>query len=424
MLLIRNALVVGPRGPEKSDIFIVKDRIAEIAPELTQPAGAVTVEANGRLALPGLVDIHVHLREPGGEYKGDPYSGTQAALAGGVTTVLGTPNTMPSITDKATLQAALDLAAKKAVCDYGLYLGATRDNVTIAPHIRDAVGLKMYMGPGYGPLSLSHFEDQYAHLEAYPSDRVLAVHAENAEAAQYFARRGQLRPPLCATLETARAIWMAQSVKRPIHLCNLSTGAEIQMVKEAKQRGEPVTCEVTPHHLLLSTEIEQHLGPLGRMSPPLRSAEDVAALWDNLRYVDAITSDHSPHTLNEKTGPESPPGAPGVETMLPLLLTSVQQQLLSLTDLVRLTATGPAKLFGLERKGRLGPGYDADIVLVDPEAQWTISSRDLLTRCGWTPFEGWRVWGKVERVYLRGKLAYANGKVVAKPGTGRPVRQV
>jgi dihydroorotase-like cyclic amidohydrolase len=160
------------------------------------------------------------------------------------------------------------------------------------------------------------------------------------------------------------------------------------------------------------------------MSPPLRSAEDVAALWDNLRYVDAITSDHSPHTLNEKTSPESPPGAPGVETMLPLLLTSVQQQLLSLTDLVRLTATGPAKLFGLERKGRLGPGYDADIVLVDPEAQWTISSRDLLTRCGWTPFEGWRVWGKVERVYLRGKLAYANGKVVAKPGTGRPVRQV
>jgi dihydroorotase (multifunctional complex type) len=424
MLLIRNAIVVGPKGPEKSDIFIVKDRIAEVAPELTQPAGAVTVEANGHLALPGLVDIHVHLREPGGEYKEDTYSGTRAALAGGVTTVLGMPNTMPPSTDEATLHAALDLAAKKAVCDYGLYLGATRDNVTTAPLIRDAVGLKMYMGPGYGTLLLNRFEDQYAHLKAYPSDRVLAVHAENAEAVYSFAQQGQYRPPLCAALETARAIWMAQSVKRPIHVCNLSTSQEIQMVKEAKERGEPVTCEVTPHHLLLSSEIEQHLGPLGRTIPPLRSAEDVAALWDKLKYVDAITSDHSPHTLGEKNSPEPPPGVPGLETMLPLLLTTVRQQLLSLTDLVRLTATGPAKLFGLERKGRLAPGYDADIVLVDPEAQWTISGKDLLTRCGWTPFEGWRIWGKVERVYLRGKLAYANGKVVAKPGSGRQVRQV
>ena len=141
MLLIRNAIVVGPRGPEKSDIFIVKDRIVEVAPELTQPAGVVTVEANGHLALPGLVDIHVHLREPGGEYKEDFNSGTQAALAGGVTTVLGMPNTLPPITDEAALRTALGLAAKKAVCDYGLYLGATRDNVTTAPLIRDAVGL-------------------------------------------------------------------------------------------------------------------------------------------------------------------------------------------------------------------------------------------------------------------------------------------
>lgn len=424
MLLIRNAIVVGPRGPEKSDIFIVKDRIVEVAPELTQPSGVVTVEANGHLALPGLVDIHVHLREPGGEYKEDSYSGTQAALAGGVTTVLGMPNTTPPITDEAVLQTTLGLAAKKAVCDYGLYLGATRDNVTTAPLIRDAVGLKLYMGPGDGRLLLSRFEDQYAHLKAYPSDRVLAVHAENAEAVHYFARQGQHRPPLCAALETARAIWMAQSVERPIHICNLSTGQEIQMVKEAKERGERVTCEVTPHHLLLSSEIEQHLGTLGHIIPPLRRAEDVAALWDNLKYVDVITSDHSPHTLGEKNGPDPLPGVPGLETMLPLLLTTVRQQLLSLTDLVRLTATGPAKLFGLERKGRLAPGYDADIVLVDLEAQWTISGKNLLTRCGWTPFEGWRTWGKVERVYLRGKLAYADGKVVAKPGSGRQVRQV
>jgi dihydroorotase (multifunctional complex type) len=423
MLLIRNAIVAGPRGPEKSDIFIVKDRIAEVAPELTQPADAVAVEANGRLALPGLIDIHAHLREPGGEYKEDLCSGTQAALAGGVTTVLWMPNTEPPITDQATLEAVLDLAAKKAVCDYGLYLGATRDNVTTAPFVQGAVGLKMYMGSTTGSLLLTSFEDQYAHLKAYPSDRVLAVHAENEESADYFAKQKRHRPPLCAALGVARAIWMAQSVKRPIHICTLSTAQEIQMIKEAKERGEPVTCEVTPHHLLLSFEIEQHLGPLGRMMPPLRSAEDVAALWDNLKYVDAIASDHSPHTLEEKNDPHPPPGGPGLETMLPLLLTAVRQQMLSLTDLVRLTATGPAKLFGLERKGRLAPGYDADIVLVDHRVPWTISNKDLRTRCGWTPFEGWRVWGKVEKVYLRGKLAFADGQVLARPGAGRQVRQ-
>jgi dihydroorotase (multifunctional complex type) len=424
MILIRSAQVVRTKGVEKADILIKDDRFIKIAPALTRPIDAEIVEAEGWLALPGLVDIHVHLREPGGEHKEDFYSGTCAALAGGVTTVLGMPNTMPPITDQASLDATLALAAPKAVCDFGLYLGATRDNVMTAPHVQRAVGLKMYMGSSTGPLLVDRLEDQYAHLAAYPADRIVAVHAEDEEAVQYFATRGERRPPLCAALATSRAILMAQSLGRPIHICHLSTVQEIQMVKEAKQRGEPVTCEVTPHHLFLSSEIEQHLGARGMVNPPLRATSDATALWDNLQFVDVIATDHAPHTLEEKDGDAPPSGVPGLETMLPLLLTAVQQQQMGLADLVRLTATGPAQLLGLEGKGRIAPGYDADLVLVDPEVQWTISDMELMTRCGWTPFEGWRARGKVVRVYLRGQLAFAEGQVLVRPGTGRPVRQV
>jgi dihydroorotase len=423
MILIHRAQIVNQTGTEIADILIGNDRFAEVAPELTQPFGAQVVEANGRLALPGLIDIHAHLREPGGEYKEDFKTGTQAALAGGVTTVLGMPNTEPPITDEASLEAALDMAARKAVCDFGLYLGATHDNIATARHVQHAVGLKMYVGSSTGTLLVDRFEDQYAHLAAYPMNRIVAVHAENEEAVQYFAKRGQRRPPLCAALEVTRAILMAQSLKRPVHICHLSTAQEIQIIREAKQQNVPVTCEVTPQHLFLSSEIEQYLGSLGQMNPPLRSQEDVEALWDNLQYVDAVATDHAPHTLEEKNSATPPSGVPGLETMLPLLLTAVQQKLLSLPDLVRLTAAGPAKLLGLEGKGHIAPGYEADLVLVDPEIQWTFSGKDLLTRCGWTPFEGWRARGKVEQVYLRGRLVFADGRVLAAPGTGRRVRQ-
>jgi dihydroorotase (multifunctional complex type) len=424
MILIRNAQVVSATGVKKADILIQDDRFVKIAREMTMPADAEIIEAQGWLALPGLVDIHVHLREPGGEHKEDFYSGTCAALAGGVTTVLGMPNTTPPITDEASLEAALGLAARKAVCDFGLYLGATRDNVATAARVERAVGLKLYMGSSTGSLLVDRFEDQYAHLAAWPPDRIVAVHAENEEAVRYFAARGQRRPSVCAAIETARAIMMAQSLERPVHLCHLSTALEIQMVKDAKQRGEPVTCEVTPHHLFLASEIEQHLGARGMMNPPLRSTTDAHALWDNLESVDAIATDHSPHTLDEKVSATPPSGVPGLETMLPLLLTAVQQKQLGWTDLVRLTSTSPAQLFNLSGKGRIAAGYDADLVLVDPEIQWTISGKDLLTRCGWTPFEGWRARGKVMRVYLRGQLAFDEGQVLIAPGTGRPVRQV
>jgi dihydroorotase (multifunctional complex type) len=224
-------------------------------------------------------------------------------------------------------------------------------------------------------------------------------------------------------LETARALVFAEHFQRRVHICHVSTAQELESVRAAKARGIPVSCEVAPHHLFLTNKTEWRLGPLVKMNPPLRSPSDRDALWDHLDVVDAVASDHAPHTLAEKQVgfADAPAGVPGLETTLPLLLTAASEGRLMLSDLVRLTSAGPAGIFGLARKGRIAPGYDADLVFVNTDRRWTIADRPLYSKCGWTPFEGWRVKGQVEQVYLRGRLAYADGQVLIEPGYGRRV---
>ncbi|HLF28844.1 MAG TPA: dihydroorotase family protein [Anaerolineae bacterium] len=423
ILLIRSGQIGTPQGLKKADVLIRGERIVAVEAGLTAPPGAQLIEASGCIILPGLIDAHVHLREPGDEHKEDFFSGTQAALAGGVTTVLGMPNTQPPITDATLLAHALTLAAQKAVCDHGLFLGATHDNVTTAFKVKEAIGLKLYMGSSTGSLMVSDFAGQYTHFKAYPPERVLALHAEDEPAVQFFARLGQRRPPLCAELAVQRALAMAAELKRRIHICHLSTARELELVKEAKKRGVKVTCEVSPHHLFLSSEVEQHLGPLGQMNPPLRSEKDTEALWKDMAAIDLIATDHAPHTLQEKQGESPPSGVPGLETLLPLLLTAVHQKQMSYGELVRLSSAGPARVFGLVDKGRIDEGAHADLVIIDPAVQWKIDGTKSFTRCGWTPFEGWQVRGKIEKVYLRGQLAFEAGQVLAEPGCGQRVKQ-
>jgi dihydroorotase (multifunctional complex type) len=407
----------------KADVLIRGDRILVVEAGLTVMPGASVIEAKRRVILPGLIDAHVHFRRPGGAPGEDFTSGTQAALAGGVTTVLGMPDLEPPLTDATLLAHALTLAAQMAVCDHGLFLGATHDNVAAAPRVADAVGLKLYMASDGGPLLVDDFAGQYAHFKAYPADRVIALHAEDESAVRVFARLGQRRPPLCAELAVQRAIALAAESKRRIHFCHLSTEREMELVVQAKKRGVPATCEVSPNHLFLSSDMAQHLGALGQTDPPLRPQADADALWQNLASIDLIASDHAPHTLDQKQGDAPPSGAPGLETMLPLLLTAVHQQQLSYDDLVRLTAAGPARVFGLADKGRIAEGAHADLVIVDPNEQWKIEGAQMKSRCGWTPFEGWQVRGKIEKVFLRGQLAYDGAQVTVEPGYGQRVKQ-
>ena len=430
MLIIKNGTLVSSAGLREADVLIDGERIAEVAPALaTQYPSVEAVDATGLLVFPGLIDPHTHLREPGGEHKEDFFSGTCAALAGGVTTVFAMPNTAPAVIDAASLDHTLSLAASKAVCDFGLFLGATNTNAQLKiqnPQLREC-GLKIYMGSSTGDLLVEHFAEQYEHFTHYPHERVIAVHAEHEPAVRYFAQHGQRRPPICAELETARAVAMAAQCNRRLHICHLSTRREVEIVAAAKARGVPVTCEYSPHHLFLSTDAfrqggkRRSLPSLYEMNPPLRDPQHVAFLWQHLQAADCIATDHAPHTMDEKRSAKPPMGTPGLETMLPLLLTAAHEGRLSLQDIARLCCEGPADIYRIPRKGRMERGCDADLTLVDPNDAWIIGERPLFTRCNWTPFAGWPAHGSVKQVFVRGRLAFANGAIVAERGWGKRV---
>jgi dihydroorotase-like cyclic amidohydrolase len=350
------------------------------------------------MRLPGLIDPHVHVREPGGTHKEDWDSGTAAALGGGFTMVLAMPNTQPPVTDPASLEIALGAARTKARCDYAQFLGAGANNVETAAALAGKVaGLKMYLDQTYGPLRLDDMALWMAHLARWPGTAPVTAHAEG---------------------RTLAAVILAASLcERPVHLAHVSRREEILLIRAAKQRGLRVTCEVCPHHLFLTEQDMPAIGP-GRceVRPRLATAADRQALWDNMDVVDCFATDHAPHLLAEKDGPNPPPGFPGLETALPLLLTAVAEGRLTIDDLVLRMVTNPRRIFGL-------PEQPETWVEVDRDASWEIHAADGLSRCGWTPFEGWRVRSRVRRVHLRGRAAYDDGVLLAPPGYGRNVRK-
>jgi carbamoyl-phosphate synthase/aspartate carbamoyltransferase/dihydroorotase len=345
------------------------------------------------LTLPGLIDPHVHLREPGHTHKEDFDSGTAAALAGGFTTVLAMPNTEPPISDAETFRLAMEAARAKARCDVGLYVGATADNAAEAATLAgQAAGLKMYCDSTFGPLRLQGIRPLEEHVGAWPAGRPLAAHAEGRS--------------------LAAVILLSVLFDRPVHICHISRREEILLVRRAKERGWKVTCEVTPHHLFL-TEADARAMPMGRgeVRPPLASERDRQSLWENLNVIDCFASDHAPHTLPEKDGPSPPPGFPGLETTLGLLLTAVAESRLTFEEVIVKLFSNPRRIFDL-------PEQADTRVEVDPQAVWQVVTADLQSRCGWTPFEGMKLRGRVRRVYLRGRMAFVDGEVLARPGWG------
>jgi carbamoyl-phosphate synthase/aspartate carbamoyltransferase/dihydroorotase len=357
--------------------------------------------------LPGLIDVHVHLRNPGGEHKETVESGTAAALAGGVTAILAMPNTSPPITDGAHLAAARALHADGARCDVGIYLGATDDNAeACAAAAASAAGLKIYLNDTYGPLRIETLAALRAHFRAWPGPRPIVLHAED--------------------LNVATAIGMARTYGKAVHIAHVSRGEELRLIADAKAAGLPVTCEVAPHHLFLSIEDLERLGPLGDMRPRLATPADRDALWAHLEAVDCIATDHAPHTRAEKALDSPPPGVPGLETTLPLMLSAVDEGRLSLARLIELTSTRPAELFGIDT-----PLHSEVEVEVGPS--WTLPETGWCTRVGWSPFAGMRVTGRVLRTTLRGQVAWqapegaddegkspeAAAGLSAAPGSGR-----
>jgi carbamoyl-phosphate synthase/aspartate carbamoyltransferase/dihydroorotase len=356
------------------------------------------------LKLPGLIDPHVHVREPGQTHKEDWDTATQVALAGGITMLLAMPNTKPPIFDASTLGLALDAAKAKARCDYAQFLGAGPDNAEVVAQLAPrAAGLKMYLDSTFGELCLDDMTLWMPHFEKFPKNLPIVLHSESRT--------------------MAAGILFAALYDRPVHIAHVSRKEEILLIKAAKGKGIRVTCEVCPHHLFLTVDSLLPLGGEGlgvrggraEVRPRLATQEDLDALWSNLDVIDCFATDHAPHTLAEKDSENPPPGFPGLETVLPLLLTAVSESRLTIPDIIQKMHTNPKRIFHL-------PDQPETWVEVDENAEYEIRAADLHSRCGWTPFEGWRVKGRVTRVVLRGKEAYKGGKVLAERGFGKNMR--
>jgi carbamoyl-phosphate synthase/aspartate carbamoyltransferase/dihydroorotase len=351
----------------------------------------------GVIRLPGLVDPHVHLRDPGDPHKEDFASGTAAALAGGFTAVLAMPNTRPPATNAAALAAAQEAGRRRARCDYALFVGASVDNAAEAAALASrAAGLKLYLDQTFGPLRLDDLAAVRAHFSAWPVEAPIAVHAEGRS--------------------LAFALLLAFLYDRGLHVCHVSRRDEILLIRSARQRGLKVTCEATPHHLFLTRDDVPSIGA-GRaeVRPPLAESSDVSALWENLSVIDCFATDHAPHTPAEKDGDPPPPGFPGLETALALLWTAVGDGRLTIDDLVARMHANPRRIFRL-------PEQNDTWIEVDSAAPWEVHASEMESRCGWTPFEGWKLPARVRRVTLRGRTAYEDGEVLAEPGTGIELR--
>lgn len=349
------------------------------------------------IKLPGLIDPHVHMREPGATHKEDWDSGTAAALAGGFTTILAMPNTRPPITDNETLQIALQAAQSNARCDYAQFVGAGPDNINaLIPLAHKAAGLKMYLDQTYGPLRLDDMALWMEHFRSWPGHLPLVAHAESRS--------------------MAAVILMAAIFDHPVHLAHVSLREEILLIRAAKQKGIKVTCEVAPHHLFL-TDADISMIGIGRseVRPRLASLSDQQALWENLDVIDIFATDHAPHTLEEKDSANPPPGFPGLETALPLLITAIHEGRLTVDDLFQRMVSGPRRIFNI-------PEQPETWIEIDPDEKWDIHGADMFTRCKWTPFEGRRVEGRVKRVVLYGKDVYRDQQLLNHPGAGKNIR--
>jgi len=440
-LVLSNAKIYGPEEIAEAGVAIDEGRIFRIAKEANLPPASEKLDLKGLLVLPGLIDSHVHLRDQQLAYKEDFFSGTAAAAAGGFTSVIDMPNNIPLTMSSKSLRDRMNIAHGQVIINVAFYSAFPRNLSEIYSIVKEgAVAFKLFLSQKIGGLEI---EDDEALLQAFnkvSETRVpIAVHAEEREMIEEAKRKLQKtgRRDLQAYLKAhspqaerkaiERTIHLVEGTHAHVHLCHLTSAAGLNAFLDARRNGLPVTCEVTPHHLFLSSEHLKRLKTLALVDPPLRTKRDVAALRDALRQglVDVISSDHAPHTIEEKNADsvwDAKPGIPGLETALPLLLTEVNEGRLSLSNMIRATSEKPAEIFNLKGRGCLGEGNHADLVVIDMNQEYEIDASKFYSKAKYSPFDGWRVRGKPVKTFVDGRLVMDGGEIVAEPGTGRILR--
>ena len=432
-LLIRNGICVLPWGQEATDIGVRGGRIAAIG----CPADATaeeTIDAAGLHVLPGLIDPHVHLRDPGDAAVETIPTGTRGAILGGLTAVFDMPNTSPSIVDAQTLAWKQGYAEQAAWCDMGLYVGGTKTNIAELAELelgRGVCGIKIFAGSSTGDLMVE--DDENLEKVMRSGRRRIAYHSEDEYRLQ--ARKGMFksgdpysshmlwRDEETAFLGTRRLMALAGKTGRPAHILHVSTAEELDYLQHYRDLA---TVEVLVNHLTqMAPDVYDRLGGFGVMNPPIRGQRHMDASWAAIRdgTVDTVGSDHAPHPRARKLlpWPDCAAGLTGVQTLVPLMLNHVNAGRLSLSRLVDLMCAGPARVYGVLGKGRLAVGYDADFTLVDMGARRRIEESWIVSPCGWTPFAGMDITGWPIATILRGHAVMRDDEVLGTP-LGRLVR--
>ena len=433
-LLVCGGSVITPNGPESIDLASKNGRVIALGNLRGSWSAETTLDATGLHVLPGVIDSQVHFREPGLTHKEDLESGTRGAVLGGVTGVFEMPNTNPLTLWEADLQAKLDAAEGRAWSDYAFYIGGSDVNAESLPKLEmlpGCAGAKVFMGSSFGDLLAD--EDAVLRRILRHGRRRMAVHAEDearlnerkgiVEASGDVRQHHQWRDVESAFKATRRIVGMAEETGRRLHVLHVSTAEEIGYLAHHKRR---VSVEVLANHLTLhAPDCYERLGTLAQQNPPVREQRHQDALWQGIRdgVVDVIGSDHAPHTLEEKAKPypQSPAGMTGVQTLLPLMLDHLNAGRLSLQRLVDLTSAGPARIFGIEGKGRIALGYDADLTLVDLGARRTIRNDWIASSSGWTPYDGMTVTGWPIHTVIRGQVVVRDEQLMGTP-QGKTIR--
>jgi dihydroorotase len=433
-LVIRGGTVVNHAGEGIATIGVKDGRIVTIGGSIDYNAAGEVFDAAGLHVLPGVIDTQVHFREPGNEHKEDLETGTRAAALGGVTAVFEMPNTAPPTTTVSALQDKLARAKGRTHVDHAFYAGATHENVEQLPELErtpGCCGIKTFMGSSTGTLLVG--DDDGLDRVVKNLTRRGAFHAEDEDRLnerKKLAREGdwtshpEVRDSKTALLATARLVDAARRHGKRVHVLHVSSKEEMAFLSTAK---DVATVETLPQFLTFKApEIYERLKGFAQMNPPIRYATDQFALWSigiEGGVVDVLGTDHAPHTREEKAQPypKSPSGMPGVQTLVPVMLTHVNEGRLTLQRFVDLTSHGPNRVFGIAMKGRIALGYDADFTIVDMKARRTIRSQDQATRAGWTPFDGFDAQGWPMATIIRGNVVMRDGELVT-PASGEPMR--
>lgn len=398
-------------------------KIVSISKDTGLPASDEKVDCKGNIVLPGLIDVHVHFREPGLTWKEDWLTGSKAAAKGGITYVMEMPNTDPPTT---TLERILEKRnfAEKSVVNFGISAGIGKENIDqVGKLANHADFFKIYLAETTGELKLENYDvvsDAFVNISR--TGKLVCVHSEDQEAISLFTEKYKdrknpivhalSRPPEAESLAIKKMIEIVEKTNVNLHFCHVTTRDGMVLIKDAKQGGVNVTCETCPHYLFMTQEDLIKKGTLAKMNPPLRTKRDQMALWKGIKdgTVDILASDHAPHTMEEKLQDiwTAPAGVPGVETSLQLMLNAVNKGVIGLGKIVKLMHGNPVKRFGLDSYGNIEKENDANLTIIDLKRKWKISKEDLLTKCGWSPYERWEGRGMPIMTVINGKIIHNN----------------